>query len=78
MPVDPRKTIADLQELRALTADEHGAQRIAWTPTWLKARAWFQKKLAELARGAPPRRRRQLLDHAARRVRQDPHPGQPS
>src|SRR6202050_5610679 len=48
MPVDARKTIANLQELRALTADDHGAQRIAWTPTWLKARAWFQNKLAEL------------------------------
>ena len=48
MPVDPRKTISDLQELRALTADDHGAQRIAWTPTWLKARAWFQDKLAKL------------------------------
>src|SRR5580704_13263590 len=48
MPVDARKTISDLQELRALTADDHGAQRIAWTPTWLKARAWFQNKLAKL------------------------------
>ena len=48
MPVDARKTISDLQELRALTADDHGAQRIAWTPTWLKARAWFQDKLAKL------------------------------
>ena len=48
MPIDPRRTIADLEELRALTANQHGAQRIAWTPTWLKARAWFQAKLAEL------------------------------
>jgi beta-ureidopropionase / N-carbamoyl-L-amino-acid hydrolase len=48
MPVDARKTIANLEELRALTGDDHGAQRIAWTPTWLKARAWFQTKLAEL------------------------------
>ena len=48
MPVDPQNTIRDLQELRALTADDHGAQRIAWTPTWLKARAWFQAKLAQL------------------------------
>jgi N-carbamoyl-L-amino-acid hydrolase len=31
-----------------LTADDHGAQRIAWSPTWLKARAWFQSKLAGL------------------------------
>ena len=48
MPVDARRTISDLEELRALTADERGAQRIAWTPTWLKARAWFQSKLAAL------------------------------
>jgi N-carbamoyl-L-amino-acid hydrolase len=48
MPIDPRRTIADLQQLRELTANDHGAQRIAWTPTWLKARAWFQAKLAEL------------------------------
>ena len=48
MPVDARRTISNLQELRALTADDHGAQRIAWTPTWLKARAWFQSKLAGL------------------------------
>src|ERR1700679_403403 len=45
MPVDASKTISDLQELRALTADDHGAQRIAWSPTWLKARAWFRGKL---------------------------------
>src|ERR1700759_3018106 len=48
MPVDPRKTVSDLEQLRALTADDLGAQRIAWTPTWLKARAWFQKKLSGL------------------------------
>ncbi|HEY6377437.1 MAG TPA: M28 family peptidase, partial [Edaphobacter sp.] len=48
MPADARRAISDLQELRALTADDHGAQRIAWTPTWLKARAWFQTKLEGL------------------------------
>src|SRR5271170_7289473 len=48
MPLDPRRTVSDLNQLRALTADEHGAQRIAWSETWLKARAWFQSKLAEL------------------------------
>jgi beta-ureidopropionase / N-carbamoyl-L-amino-acid hydrolase len=45
MPVDSLRVISDLQDLRALTADDHGAQRIAWSPTWLKARAWFQSKL---------------------------------
>jgi len=48
MPLDAQAAIALLRELRALTADEHGAQRLAWSPTWLKARAWFQSKLSEL------------------------------
>src|SRR5271170_809523 len=48
MPVDSRRVISDLQELRALTADENGAQRVAWSPMWLKARAWFQGKLEGL------------------------------
>jgi N-carbamoyl-L-amino-acid hydrolase len=48
MPVDSRRVISDLQELRALTGDANGAQRIAWSPTWLKARDWFQNKLKGL------------------------------
>ncbi len=48
MPVDPSRVISELQELRALTADSNGAQRIAWSPTWQKARAWFQSKLEGL------------------------------
>ena len=48
MPIDARRTIADLNQLRALTANHHGAQRIAWTPMWLQARAWFETKLATL------------------------------
>jgi N-carbamoyl-L-amino-acid hydrolase len=39
------QVIADLEELRALTADENGAQRVAFTPTWQKARDWFGAKL---------------------------------
>ena len=45
MPVDPKRTIAELKELRALTADENGAQRIAWSDMWLRAREWFTSKL---------------------------------
>lgn len=41
------RVIADLQELKALTSDERGAQRVAWTPTWRKARAWFEGKLKD-------------------------------
>jgi N-carbamoyl-L-amino-acid hydrolase len=45
MPLDPHCAILNLQELRALTANDHGAQRVAWTQTWLKSRAWFRGKL---------------------------------
>ncbi len=31
--LDPKRTVAELKELRALTGDEHGAQRVAFTPT---------------------------------------------
>jgi N-carbamoyl-L-amino-acid hydrolase len=44
-PLDPRRTIAELKELRALTGDENGAQRVAFTPGWVAARAWLRKKL---------------------------------
>jgi hydantoinase/carbamoylase family amidase len=48
MSLDPKRTVAELKELRALTADENGAQRVAWTDTWLKAREWFVSKLKGL------------------------------
>jgi N-carbamoyl-L-amino-acid hydrolase len=48
MPVDSLRVISDLEELRALTADDFGAQRLAWSPVWLAARAWFQRKLEGL------------------------------
>jgi beta-ureidopropionase / N-carbamoyl-L-amino-acid hydrolase len=48
MNIDPKRTIAELKELRALTSDDNGAQRVAWTETWLKAREWFGSKLAGL------------------------------
>lgn len=48
MPVDAQAAIDLLKELRALTADENGAQRLAWSPVWLKAREWFQSKLKTL------------------------------
>src|SRR5450432_2593528 len=48
MPLDPKRTVAELKELRALTGDENGAQRVAWTDTWLKAREWFRSKLVGL------------------------------
>ena len=48
MSIDPKRTIAELKELRALTGDENGAQRVAWTNTWLKARTWFEEKLVDI------------------------------
>ena len=47
-PLNPKRTVAELKELRALTGDENGAQRVAFTPTWTKAREWLQSKLAPL------------------------------
>src|SRR6266480_3835725 len=46
--VNPKRTIEELKELRAFTADENGAQRVAFTATWAKARAWLQKKAESL------------------------------
>src|SRR3954470_21675527 len=43
--LDPKRTVSDLKELRALTGDENGAQRVAFTPTWAKARKWMREKL---------------------------------
>jgi len=46
--VNAKRTIAELKELRALTSDENGAQRIAFTDTWAKGRAWLRGKLEGL------------------------------
>ena len=48
--LNPQRTIDDLKELRALTGDENGAQRVAFTDTWLAARAFMCHKLKESAR----------------------------
>lgn len=48
MSLQPHRTVAELEELRALTGDALGAQRVAWTDTWLRAREWFTAKLAGL------------------------------
>jgi hydantoinase/carbamoylase family amidase len=46
--LNPARTVAELKELRGLTGDENGAQRVVWTEPWAKARAWMREKLAEL------------------------------
>lgn len=48
MALDPQRTICELKELRELTGDSDGAQRVAWTDIWLKARDWFLTKIADL------------------------------
>jgi beta-ureidopropionase / N-carbamoyl-L-amino-acid hydrolase len=48
MSLDPKRAVAELKELRALTGDENGAQRVAWTDTWLQAREWFRAKVKSL------------------------------
>ncbi|MFL5913922.1 MAG: Zn-dependent hydrolase [Gaiellaceae bacterium] len=45
MPLDPARTVAELKELRELTGDENGAQRVAWTDTWERAREWLRGKV---------------------------------
>src|SRR5437660_4613393 len=48
MSLDPKRTVAELKELRGFTADENGAQRVAFTKTWVATRAWLRKKLEAL------------------------------
>jgi N-carbamoyl-L-amino-acid hydrolase len=45
MPLDPSRTVAELKELRGLTGDDNGAQRVAWTDTWVRAQEWMASKL---------------------------------
>jgi len=42
VPLDPSRTVSELKELRELTGDSDGAQRVAWTDTWERARAWLR------------------------------------
>ena len=46
--LQPQRTIDELKDLRALTGTEDGAQRVAFTATWAKARQWLRDKLSEL------------------------------
>jgi N-carbamoyl-L-amino-acid hydrolase len=47
MPLDPSRTVAELRELQQLTGDENGAQRVAWTETWERAREWLRDKVSQ-------------------------------
>jgi allantoate deiminase len=43
--VDTERSVRGLRELAALTSDERGAQRVAWTDIWVAARAWLRGEL---------------------------------
>jgi N-carbamoyl-L-amino-acid hydrolase len=47
VPLEPARTVAELKELRDLTGDENGAQRVAWTDTWERAREWLRGKVSD-------------------------------
>jgi N-carbamoyl-L-amino-acid hydrolase len=46
VPLDPGRTVDELRELRELTGNEDGAQRVAWTDTWVEAKRWLSAKVA--------------------------------
>ena len=46
--LNPKRTVAELKELRALTGNADGAQRVAFTPMWVATRNWLKKKLETL------------------------------
>jgi hydantoinase/carbamoylase family amidase len=45
MALNPRRTVDELRELQQLTGNEDGAQRVAWTDTWVHAQEWMAAKL---------------------------------
>ena len=48
MSLDPARVVERLKELSAETGNEGGAQRVAWTDTWARARALLAESLADL------------------------------
>jgi beta-ureidopropionase / N-carbamoyl-L-amino-acid hydrolase len=46
MALDPHRTVLELRDLQRLTGNEGGAQRVAWTETWERAREWLGGKVA--------------------------------
>ncbi len=48
MALNAARTIADLKELRALTGNGDGAQRVAFTPAWAAARKFLREKLSAI------------------------------
>jgi N-carbamoyl-L-amino-acid hydrolase len=48
MALDPQRAIGDLKKLRELTGNADGAQRVAFTPTWVAARQFMRRLLSEI------------------------------
>ncbi len=48
MALQPARVVSQLKELRELTGDENGAQRVAWTETWASAREWLAGLLSDV------------------------------
>src|SRR5262249_31318807 len=48
MALEPARVVTRLNELQELSGDENGAQRVAWTDTWARARAWLADGLSDL------------------------------
>src|SRR3954468_20974654 len=46
--MNPKRTVNELKELRELTGNADGAQRVAFTDTWASAREFLRQKLAPL------------------------------
>jgi hypothetical protein len=65
--LEPTRTIAELKELRSLTADENGAQRVAFTETWAKAARLAAKKIRRAPR--PKDNTIKRVTHCARALR---------
>ena len=49
MPADANRVLEHLNTLRELTGNEQGAQRVAWTEIWLRARSWFESLVDALS-----------------------------
>ena len=51
--LDPARTVSDLKELRALTGDANGAQRVAFTETWATGREVAAREAPDAPGGDP-------------------------
>ena len=67
MPLDPSRVVDRLRELRSLTGDDDGAQRVAWTETWTTGRAWLADSLSDLPLEVERDAAGNRLVHASRR-----------